>query len=158
MLWFVNRLGIIPMIFVGIPIRVGTMNVAFGTWLDRELQQKGWSQSEAARRGEMSSQMINAIINGQANPGLESCQGIARAFKLPLEDVFRLAGILPVKLVPPELRVNQRGVIYNIDTEERGRRIMAAFNALSVDDQVLIMVMIERLAGVEPRIIGDPES
>jgi transcriptional regulator with XRE-family HTH domain len=134
------------------------MNVAFGTWLDRELQQKGWSQSEAARRGEMSSQMINAIINGQANPGLESCQGIARAFKLPLEDVFRLAGILPVKLVPPELRVNQRGVIYNIDTEERGRRIMAAFNALSVDDQVLIMVMIERLAGVEPRIIGDPES
>lgn len=103
----------------------------------------------------MSSQMINAIINGQANPGLESCQGIARAFKLPLEDVFRMAGILPVKLVPPELRVNQRGIVYNIDTEERGRRIMAAFNTLSVDDQVLIMAMIERLAGVEPRIIGD---
>jgi transcriptional regulator with XRE-family HTH domain len=131
------------------------MNVVFGTWLDRELQQRGWSQSEAARRGEMSSQMINAIINGQANPGLESCQGIARAFKLPLEDVFRLAGILPPKLIAPELRVNQRGIVYNIDTEERGRRIMAAFNALSVDDQVLIMAMIERLAGVEPRIIGE---
>jgi len=103
----------------------------------------------------MSSQMINAIINNQANPGLESCQGIARAFKMPLEDVFRMAGILPPKLIPPELRVNQRGVVYNIDTEERGRRIMAAFNALSVDDQVLIMAMIERLAGAEPRIIGD---
>lgn len=131
------------------------MNVAFGTWLDLELQQRGWSQSEAARRGEMSSQMINAIINGQANPGLESCQGIARAFKLPLEDVFRIAGILPPKMVPPELRVNQRGIVYNIDTEERGRRIMVAFNALSVDDQMLIMAMIERLAGVEPRIIGE---
>jgi transcriptional regulator with XRE-family HTH domain len=147
------------MIFVGIPIRLGAMNAAFGVWLDRELQARGWSQSEAARRGEMSSQMVNALVNGQSNPGLDSCQGIARAFKMPLEDVFRLAGILPAKLIPPELRVNQRGVVYNIDTEERGRRIMAAFNALSVDDQVLIMAMIERLAGVEPRIIGErPEE
>jgi len=103
----------------------------------------------------MSSQMVNALVNGQSNPGLDSCQGIARAFKIPLEDVFRLAGILPAKLIPPELRVNQRGVVYNIDTEERGRRIMAAFNALSVDDQVLVMAMIERLAGVEPRIVGE---
>ena len=69
--------------------------------------------------------------------------------------MFRLAGILPAKLISPELRVNQRGIVYNIDTEERGRRIMAAFNALSVDDQVLIMAMIERLAGVDPRIIGE---
>ena len=98
---------------------------------------------------------MQQVLSGTTNPGLDFCRGIARAFKLPLEDVFRLAGILPVKLIPPELRVNQRGVIYNIDTEERGLRIMAAFNALSVDDQVLIIALIERLAGVDPRIIGD---
>jgi transcriptional regulator with XRE-family HTH domain len=125
------------------------------SWLNAELDRRGWSRSEAARRGEFSASMMDKVIGGFANPGLDFCRGIARAFKMPLEDVFRLAGILPAKLIPPELRVNQRGVVYNIDTEERGRRIMAAFNALSVDDQVLIMAMIERLAGVAPRIIGE---
>jgi transcriptional regulator with XRE-family HTH domain len=71
------------------------MNERFAVWLDRELTQKGWSQSEAARRGEISSTMINMVINGQANPGLELCRGIARAFNLPLEEVLRKAGILP---------------------------------------------------------------
>jgi transcriptional regulator with XRE-family HTH domain len=127
----------------------------FVTWLNRELDQRGWSRSEAARRGEISASMIDKVIGGFSNPGIEFCKGVSRAFKLPLEDVFRLAGILPAKMVPPELRVNQRGIVYNIDTEERGRRIMAAFNALTVDDQVLIMAMIERLAGIEPRIIGE---
>lgn len=127
----------------------------FVTWLNRELDQRGWSRSEAARRGEISASMMDKVIGGFSNPGIEFCNGVSRAFKIPLEDVFRLAGILPAKLIPPELRVNQRGVVYNIDTEERGRRIMAAFNALSVDDQVLIMTIIERLAGLEPRIVGE---
>ena len=128
---------------------------AFVSWINTELDRRGWSRSEAARRGGVSDSMFSKVISGYAHPGIDFCRGVSRAFSVPLEDVFRLAGILPAKLIPPELRVNQRGVIYNIDTEERGRRIMAAFNSLSVDDQVLIMAIIERLTGVEPRIIGE---
>jgi transcriptional regulator with XRE-family HTH domain len=127
----------------------------FVKWLTGEITRRGWVDAEFARRGVISPQAVNQVINGVTNPGLKFYQATAQALEIPLEDVFRLAGILPAKLIPPELRVNQRGVVYNIDTEERGRRIMAAFNALSVDDQVLIMAMIERLAGVAPRIIGE---
>ena len=46
--------------------------------------------------------MINGIINGQTNPGLDFCRGIARAFNMPLEDVFRRAGILPELVELPD--------------------------------------------------------
>jgi transcriptional regulator with XRE-family HTH domain len=38
---------------------------------------------------------IAHIIAGRRNAGPEMCEGIARAFKLPPEKVFRLAGLLP---------------------------------------------------------------
>jgi transcriptional regulator with XRE-family HTH domain len=143
------------MIFVGIPIRLGAMNAAFGVWLDRELQARGWSQSEAARRGEMSSQMVNALVNGQSNPGLDSCQGIARAFKMPLEDVFRLAGILPAQ--PKDRPVRERvRVVYEVNGDDL---VLQLWRALSPEDQRIVRDLMERLAQVEPRIIGErPEE
>lgn len=140
------------MIFVGIPITLGAMNAAFGIWLDRELQARGWSQSEAARRGEMSSQMVNALVNGQSNPGLDSCQGIARAFNMPLEDVFRMAGILPAQSKPTRPVRDSRRVVYEIDSDQV---LLEQYRALSAFDQQLVRDLIARLGQLEPRIIGD---
>lgn len=78
------------------------MSEDFIKWLAEELQNRGWSQSEAARRGGISASMINAIMNRQTNPGLDFCKGIARAFGLPLDEVFRRAGILPAVGELPE--------------------------------------------------------
>jgi transcriptional regulator with XRE-family HTH domain len=124
------------------------MNVSFSTWLDKELQARGWSQSEAARRGEISSQMINAVVNGQANPGLDFCKGISRAFKLPLEDVFRLAGILPSPLVP---QARERRLVYEVNTDEL---VLDLWRALGPEDQEIVRELMERLGRVEPRIVG----
>lgn len=135
--------------FVEITDMIGDVETTFAQWLDQELLNRGWSQSEAARRGEMSSQMINAIVNGQAAPGLESCKGIARAFKLPLEDVLRLAGILPNHAAP---KVRARRIVYEAAT---GDRILALWRGLTPDDQALVLALLERLAAQEPRIIGD---
>lgn len=140
------------MIFVGIPIRLGAMNAAFGAWLDRELQARGWSQSEAARRGEMSSQMVNALVNGQANPGLDSCQGIARAFKIPLEDVFRFAGILPAQSKDRPVRDRMR-VVYEVDGDEL---VLQLWRALSPEDQRIVRDLMERLVpSNQARIVGE---
>lgn len=77
-------------------------NDDFGQWITNELQERGWSQSEAARRGGFSSAMISGVITGQVNPGLDFCRGLAQAFKMPVEEVFRRAGILPTVGELPE--------------------------------------------------------
>ncbi len=64
----------------------------FSEWLDRELYNRGWSRSEAARRGNISASMVDKVINGHAQPGMTFYKGIAQAFKMPLEDVLVKAG------------------------------------------------------------------
>ena len=64
----------------------------FTEWLDRELNDRGWSRSEAARRGGISASMFDKVINGYAQPGLTFYKGVAKAFKIPLEEVLRKAG------------------------------------------------------------------
>ena len=67
----------------------------FAGWVQSKLDEKGWSRLEAARRGEISASMFDKVINGYANPGPDFCTGVARAFGIPPEDVFRRAGLLP---------------------------------------------------------------
>jgi transcriptional regulator with XRE-family HTH domain len=127
------------------------MNPSFSKWLDTEIAQRGWSQSEAARRGAISSQMVNAVINGQANPGIEFCRGIAKALGIPLEEVFRFAGILPTKPV----RTADHRPVYHVGNN-LDERLAKAFGRLGVADQERLVDLAERLAGVVAgRIIGD---
>lgn len=67
----------------------------FASWLEGQLRERGWSRSEFARRGGISSSMVDKVITGFNEPGLEFLRATARAFRLPLEDVLRIAGILP---------------------------------------------------------------
>lgn len=106
-----------------------TMNEDFAAWLYGELQTRGWSQSEAARRGGISSQMINAVINLQANPGLDFCRGIARALNMSLEDVFRRAGILDELVDLPD------------EAKDWGERLMY----LTAEDRAAAMKMMEQV-------------
>jgi transcriptional regulator with XRE-family HTH domain len=66
--------------------------MGFSEWLDRELDSRGWSRSEAARRGGISASMVDKVINGHAQPGMTFYKGIAQAFEMPLEDVLIKAG------------------------------------------------------------------
>ncbi len=68
---------------------------AFRDWLAAELKTRGWSQSEAARRGEISASLVQQVMSGTTKPGKRFYRGIARAFGLPVEEVMRLAGDLP---------------------------------------------------------------
>jgi DNA-binding XRE family transcriptional regulator len=99
----------------------------------------------------MSSQMVNAVVNGQANPGLDFCKGISRALKMPLEDVFRLAGILPPK--PPGGGFRPRRIVHQGNTADR---LVELWGLLAPEDQQRVLDLAERLAPLpEPRIIGD---
>ena len=73
---------------------VDTKRADIGKWLLLEAEERGWSQSELARRAGLSRTAVNDIINGKAFPGPDFCRAIARALGYPQEFVFRLAGLI----------------------------------------------------------------
>ena len=82
-------------------------NDDFSLWLLREIEERGWSYSETARRGGISHARISQVIAGN-NPGEEFCQAIARAFKIPVIEVMRRAGILePLPAEPTRAQIAQ---------------------------------------------------
>ena len=80
----------------------------FINWLRTELKRRGWTYGEAARRGGFSASMLSKVMSKSSPPGPEFCKGIARAFDLRDEEVFRHAGILDP--LPPEVE-EERGIL-----------------------------------------------
>jgi len=78
------------------------MENEFSTWLTTEMNRRGWSNSELARRAEIVPSAISMVISGHRGPGLDLCVGLSRAFKIPPEDVLRKAGLLPPLPLPDD--------------------------------------------------------
>lgn len=71
------------------------VNILFSEWLYQQIDKRGWSQSELARRAKVSRTAISNVLNNNRQPGTDLCLAIADAFKMPPEHVFRAAGLLP---------------------------------------------------------------
>lgn len=59
----------------------------FVDWLLAELEFRGWSRSEAARRGGLSASTMDKVIGGFSNPGLHFCESMARAYSEVYNDL-----------------------------------------------------------------------
>ena len=70
-------------------------NHRFRDWLQNELNSRGWSQADLARSADLNRAVINKLLSGHTTPSPVTLKGIARAFKVPTELVFRVAGLLP---------------------------------------------------------------
>jgi transcriptional regulator with XRE-family HTH domain len=68
---------------------------SFAEWLENVMVQQGLSQSELARRSGVTRSAINGVLKGTRGPGVDLANGIAKALKLPPEEVYRAAGLLP---------------------------------------------------------------
>lgn len=69
--------------------------IDFPTWLQKELDARGWNQSDLSRRSGITTGQISRILNGTRGPAPETLNGIAKAFHLSPELIFRIAGLLP---------------------------------------------------------------
>lgn len=67
----------------------------FVSWLITEMNSRGWSNSELAKRADVVPSTVSLVVTGKSNPGDDLCLGISRAFRITPEEVFRRAGILP---------------------------------------------------------------
>jgi transcriptional regulator with XRE-family HTH domain len=71
------------------------METNFPKWLNDQLENRGWSQAELARRSGISPSQISRLINDSRGIREKSVLGISNALKIPPEDVYREAGLLP---------------------------------------------------------------
>jgi len=73
----------------------------FSVWLTEEIDKRGWSEAEFARRGKITPQSVNQVINDINKPGMKMFQAAARAFEMPLAEVMRIAGEMPPRPSTP---------------------------------------------------------
>src|SRR5574343_468585 len=65
---------------------------AIGDWILRQLEDRGWTQAELARRAKIADATLSRIIAGTRDAGPESALAIAHALGEYPEKVYRLAG------------------------------------------------------------------
>lgn len=110
-------------------------SVDFSEWVTEELNQRGWHQAELVRRSGLSVGHVSRIVTGQRLPGKDAIQGIARAFKMPVEEVMRRAGLLP----PPANA--------SVDDRRSLADLVKKIEKLNAADRQIIADMVNRMAG-----------
>lgn len=127
------------------------MSDNLAAWLNREMMQRGWSLRQIAKRAGISHTTIVKLANGIGHPEIKTCRALAQAMSVPVEDVLRLAGILPTG----QLIIREAAVTYNTHNEaDNETRLLQLWRVLSPADRALLLDIAARLAEAPPRIIG----
>ena len=71
-----------------------SMEISFPEWLQKEIDERGWSWNKLSEMAGLSSGTIYNIKDGTRGVGENSLSAIAKALKMPQEEVFRAAGLL----------------------------------------------------------------
>jgi len=64
-------------------------------WVDKEMEKRGWSNSELARQMNVTSSAFSAVYTGKASASWEFCYRLSVALGKDHNEVFRMAGHLP---------------------------------------------------------------
>lgn len=89
------------------------MDVNFSNWLNTKMREHSWSQSDLARASGLTRQAISYYLSEKSKqPDEFALQRIAHALKLPPEQVYRAAGILPQK---PNLDEDMEQILHEVE-------------------------------------------
>lgn len=66
----------------------------FLAWVYDKAQERMWSVNRLAKEMGFSGAAVHATMNGKNKVTWDFCAGVAKAFGVPAEDVFRKAGLL----------------------------------------------------------------
>lgn len=67
----------------------------FSEWLREELEVREWKPTDLARRAELDDGIISRALSGARMPSTQSLEKMANAFDMPVDLIFRIAGLLP---------------------------------------------------------------
>jgi transcriptional regulator with XRE-family HTH domain len=89
---YVIKISILWFVF---SVKMTTMYDKLITFIEQELETRGWSHRELARRADVSQTAVSSTLAGQRRPGADFCIKIAKALSEPPEKLLRLAEHLP---------------------------------------------------------------
>jgi transcriptional regulator with XRE-family HTH domain len=91
----------------------------FASWLQQEMNKRGWNNSELARRAGVTRGAIGNVLRGDRNTGSELCLAISKALNIPPETVFRAAGLFPPERTPEEKYEELLSILDTFTEEQR---------------------------------------
>ena len=88
-------------------------------WLIRELDDRGWSHRELAKRAKVSQTTVSQVIAGNRQPTWDFCAKIALPLDQNVDSIFVLAGLK--RPLPPAVKEEQEvlGIVRNLPPELR---------------------------------------
>jgi len=106
----------------------------FPDWLRAELDKRNWSQADLAYSAGISRAVVNKLLNRKTYPLPHTLQAIARAFKIPVETVYRAAGLLPQETEPETFEAEIIHKLKLIKSPERRKTAVRLLKAL-IDEE-----------------------
>ena len=110
-------------------------NLRFAEWLQAEINKRGWSQSDCARAADLNRAVINKLLNGKSSPQPSTLVAIARGFKIPVEIVYRAAGLLPPSMDDDETTEELIYLFKNIQSPQRRSTAIMLIKALVTEEE-----------------------
>lgn len=101
------------------------MELDFAEWITQELAERNMKPVDLARKAGFSATQVSRVLNGTRGAGIDFYQGVARAFRLPLEEVLIQAGILPKRRELPAEAADWGNRLARLDDDERKLVIQA---------------------------------
>jgi transcriptional regulator with XRE-family HTH domain len=102
------------------------MNNNLAKWINKKLEETGWSIRELARRVDVSPSHISRIANSEINPSPELAKRMALAFSVSPEEVFKLIGWLPEQSFVDPAEEEILELFRLLDTERKSHLILIA--------------------------------
>jgi len=110
-------------------------NIDFPDWLQTELDKRHWTQAELAHSAGISRAVVNKLLNRKTYPQPDTLQAIGRAFKVPVETVYRAAGLLPEQ---PKTDTFMAEIVHKlklIKSSKRRETALRVLNALIEEEE-----------------------
>lgn len=110
-------------------------SIYFSEWLQSEMDKRGWSQSDLARYAELNRAVINKLLNGKSHPQPATLEAISRALRIPLETIYRAAGLLPANADSDDAMDEAMHIFKSIQSRKRRATALALLKALITEEE-----------------------
>lgn len=112
------------------------MDIDFPYWLKHQRESRGWKQAELARRASVSRQAISNYEGRKTTYyDYNTLRKIARAFKIPPEQIYQAAGLLPPPSKSDQWTKEMEHKISRIKDPASRRAVESVVNGLLDDEE-----------------------
>jgi transcriptional regulator with XRE-family HTH domain len=110
-------------------------------WIDTEMQARGWTTRELARRASLHHTTISQVVTGRQLAGWDFLVAVARPLGLaPIEALIKGGKLTRAEAIATLPR------LLSAEQADMARQIAAAAQVLSMEEQQLLLQMLQALA------------